>query len=426
MRWPVGLLLCALILGCGKRPGLPALNTTPHVEVAMPVKEKVIDWEAFVGRTDAVESVDIKARVGGQLIAIEFKAGDPVKGDAVENTSARVVGLLGTIATHTLPTVLPSAVSLYTAHGQGDLLFVIDPRPYTAKYDEAKAKVDAADVQYRLAKANYDRGLRIAQQPGAISQEELDQYRAKNDEAKANQASARANFDTAALNLSWTRVTAPIGGKISRPYVTVGNIVAQDQTLLTTIVSEDPIFAYFDVDDRIMLQVQEAMRAGRITLDDRKTAPVELGLPNEAGYPHKGWVDFTNNKVDPQTGTLSVRGVFPNPKPDRGPRFLTPGQFVRIRLPVAPPTESLLVAETAFGLNQGQRFLYVVDSENVVQERVVTVGALQDNGLRVVRTGLEGNERVVLTGLQMIRGKTKVEVEEVKMPRTPVVAGGAK
>jgi multidrug efflux system membrane fusion protein len=430
MRWPPLLLLCLIVLtlvGCGKRPGLPPLSGTPRVEAAPPVKDKVVDWEPFVGRTDAVDSVDVKARVGGQLVSIHFKQGDIVKGDAVENTSAKVIGLLGAAASHMLPTVLPSAASLYTAHGQGDLLFVIDPRTYLAQYDESRAKLDANEAQLRVSQSILDRGLRIAQQqPGAISQEDLDQYRANRDQAAANKAGAKAQLDLAALNLSFTRVTAPISGKISRPYVTVGNIVTQEQTLLTTIVSEDPIYAYFDVDDRIMLQVQEAMRSGRITLEDRKKAVVDLGLPNEKGWPHRGWVDFANNKVDPQTGTLSVRGVFPNPKPELGPRFLTPGQFVRIRLPISPPVESLLVAETAFSLDQGQRILYVLDSDNVVQYRRVTVGALQDNGLRVVRSGLQEHERVVLTGLQVVKPKMKVEVEEVKMPVNPVPGDEAK
>jgi multidrug efflux system membrane fusion protein len=207
---------------------------------------------------------------------------------------------------------------------------------------------------------------------------------------------------------------------ISRNYLTLGNLVTKDETLLTTIVSEDPMYAYFDVDENTMLRIQQAVRTGKIKPKKPGQLEVWMGLANQKGYPERGIVDFINNKVDPQTGTRVLRGVFANPLPKVGSRLLTPGLFVRVRVPASEPHEALLVADKAIGADQGQKFVYVVDDKNVVQYRRVTPGALQDDGLRVVE-GLEKTDRVVIGGLQQIRPKETVKVNELKtMPTNPV------
>jgi multidrug efflux system membrane fusion protein len=189
--------------------------------------------------------------------------------------------------------------------------------------------------------------------------------------------------------------------------------------LLTTVVSTDPIYAYFDMDEPTLRRIRAAVNEGRIQVPkDGSEVPVLAGLQGEEGFPHNGSFNFINNVVNPSTGTIAVRGVFPNPKPSGGVRLLTPGMFVRIRLPIGLPAESLLVIDRAVGSDQGLKFVYVVDQDNKVQYRRVTTGALQEDGLRVVESGLEQSDWVVVGGLQQVRPRMKIEVEEIEMPTT--------
>jgi RND family efflux transporter MFP subunit len=211
-------------------------------------------------------------------------------------------------------------------------------------------------------------------------------------------------------------VASPIDGRVSRYYLTLGNLVNQDQTLLTTVVSLDPIYAYFDVDESTVLRVRKAVNEGRIKRHPQGTEiPVLMGLQGEEGYPHEGTINFVNNQVDPTTGSILVRGVFPNPEPPGGVRLLAPGMFVRIRLPIGQPHPALLVIDRAISSDQGQKYVYVLDAENKAQYRRITTGALQDDGLRVV-LGLNPDDRVVVGGLQQVRPQMQIRPDEVPMP----------
>jgi len=257
-----------------------------------------------------------------------------------------------------------------------------------------------------------------AQGVAAISQQELETYQAHEDQAAAELMASKASLESAEINLKFTKVTSPIDGRISRYYLTIGNIVNADSTLLTTVVSEDPIDAYFDADEVTYLAVMRRLLVAPADALAAKTFPVYMGLADEEGFPHKGYVDFTNNVVTSSTGTITVRGVFSNPASPSGRRLLRPGMFVRIRLPISKPHPAILVSERAVSSDQGSKFLYVVDAQNTVEYRPVQTGPLQDDGLRVIEKGLKADDRVVVSGLQLVRPKMHVEVEEQPMEKT--------
>jgi multidrug efflux system membrane fusion protein len=247
----------------------------------------------------------------------------------------------------------------------------------------------------------------------AVSKEDVEQSLAQRNTSQAQLEAAQANVEQAQLNLNWTKVVAPISGLASRTLVTPGNLIVADQTLLTTIVSQDPMYAYFDVDEPTVLRVQQLIREGKYTSAAR--VPVFLGLSNEQDYPHVGYVDFVNNQVNPSTGTLQVRGTFSNPKPPLGPRVLSPGLFVRIRVAISPPYQALLVVQSAIQTDQNLKFIYVVNEQNEVERRDVTLGAQQDY-LQVIATGLKAEDRVVVHGLQHVRPGMVVNAKLVPMP----------
>ncbi len=219
------------------------------------------------------------------------------------------------------------------------------------------------------------------------------------------------------MNLEFTKVTAPIDGQVGRYFYTVGNLVNQDQTLLTRIVSLDPMFGYFDMDEPTLLQIKRAINDGKIKLpSDKSKIPVLMGLQGEDGYPHQGTVDFLNNQVNPTTGSILVRGLFPNPAPPNGTRLLVPGMFVRIRLPIGAPHQALLIIDRAIGSDQGLKYVYVLGENNTLQYRRVSTGALQDDGLRVVSDGLKAGEWVVVGALQQVHPNLQVQPQEMPMP----------
>ncbi len=384
----LGALILATLAGCRKGPPGPTPPAKPVVPVSLPVQRQVTEYVEYTGRTDAVNSVGVRARVTGYLVQSPFKEGDFVKGP----------------------------VKWFITIRPGDLLFEVDPRPYKAQLDQALSQVEVNQAQLKLAQANYDRA-KVSYDKAAGSKSDLDAAVASVEQAVALIKSAKANVQLYELNLSYTRVTAPISGQVSRYYYTIGNLVSQDSTLLTTIVSVDPMYAYCDVDERTVLRVRKAINEGKIRpRADGTELKVLMGLENEVGFPHEGYVDFVNNVVNPSTGTIALRGVFQNPLPPNGRRLISPGMFVRIRLPIGQPHPALLVVDRALGSDQGQKYAYVVDGENKVQYRKVRTGALEDDGLRVIEEGLEPTDKVVVGAIQQLRPKMEVDPEMTAMP----------
>lgn len=370
-----------LLSGC-RRSQVPLVQgQPPTVTISQPIQREVRDYEEFTGRTDAVYSVDVRARVTGYIIKVPFKEGDIVK--------------------------------------EGDVLYEIDPRPYQATLDKAKGDVVRLEGQKKLIDIQVDRYTKLVAK-GAGSQQDLDTYLGQQAENAGSLQAARAAVEFAALNLGFCTVTSPITGKVSRTYWNVGNLVNQDSTLLTTVVSTDPMYGYFDVDERTMLRIQQMAREGKIKQPRPGEIPVYIGLATEEGYPHEGIIDFVNNRVDPLTGTITVRGVFKN-----ADRYLTPGLFLRVRVPIGPPYRALLVTERALGTDQGQKYLLVVDDKNEVHYRAVKVGPLRD-GLRVIEEGITADDWVIVNGLQRVRAGVTVKADRSTMPLTPAPAPEAK
>ena len=315
---------------------------------------------------------------------------------------------------------------------KGEVLFEIDPRPYKASADQAHAQIELSKAKLQLAKANFARMREIAKTPGAVSQQEIDTTSANLEQAAAEVESADAAAESADLNLSFTDITAPIDGIIGRPLLTLGNLITQDTTLLTTIVSQDPMFAYFDVDERSMLRYQQLIREGKVhSARAGEKVPVQLGLANDNGtYPHEGELDFVNNRVDPLTGTIQVRGIFTNPKPERGgARIFTPGLFVRVRMPIGEPHKAMLIPQAAIGMDQGRNYVMVVNDQDIVESRTIELGPQEAGGMQVVEPvqtvhqddkpsdpkgeeqgeeSLTPNDQIIFGGLQKVRPGDKV------------------
>jgi len=404
------------VTGCSRATAQPTAAAPVTVTVSKPVEREVADYADFTARLAAVKSVEIRARVPGYIETVNFKEGAIVK--------------------------------------KGDVLYVLDQRPYVAEVDRAraqleqsKASLNQAIAQLTQAEAQVDKGaanltyqrkrLDRSKQlaPGKyITQEELDQYQSDTDQtgadlaaskaqvgssraavgtAKAAVQAAEAALATAELNLEYTTVVAPISGRISRTQVTEGNLVqAGDQasgTLLTTLVSIDRIYVYFDVDERTIQHVRQLQRDGKMS-NSRTDVPVSLGLATEEGFPHQGTINFVDNQVNAKTGTLRVRGVFANADDS-----LSPGFFARVRVSVGPPHQALLVTDRALDNDQGQRIVYVLDDNNEVDSRPVRIGALHD-GLRAIEDGLKPGEQVIVSGIQQVRPGVTVEPKFVDMP----------
>jgi RND family efflux transporter MFP subunit len=339
------------------------------------VERYVTDSADYTARLIAVDSVDVKAHVWGYLDKVNFKEGALVK--------------------------------------KGDVLFELDPRPYEALLNQAKAKVRQNEAQLSFDEAEYQRHLRLSQ-TGSISRSDLDKSSAARGVDVANIAADKAQVASRELDLHYTKVIAPVSGRVSRYAVTVGNLVQSgDQgggTLLTTIVSVDPMYAYFDVDEHTVQRVQRLVRDGKLPLAGEAEVPVSLGLATEEGFPHRGTINFIDNQVNAKTGTLRVRAVFANKD-----ETLTPGYFARVRVPVSPPHRAVLVTERALDTDQGQKILYVVNDKNEVVSRPVRLGATHD-GLREITEGLKAGERVIVNGLQQVRPGVTVEPNLVDMP----------
>jgi RND family efflux transporter MFP subunit len=374
MRFLV-LGLCVGLAGCAGAPSESQVPAPIPVTVSRPVERDVTDHADFTGRTAAVDSVEMRARVWGYLDKVNFKEGALVQ--------------------------------------KGDVLFEIDPLTYRAALNQAEGNL--ASMQSRLVRLDADltRARRLLG-TSALSREEYDKIAGDHGEAAASRAALKAAVERAKLDLGYTKVTAPISGRVSRYVVTVGNLVqAGDQgggTLLTTIVSVDPMYAYFDVDEHTALRVRQLVREGKADSPRDGGYSVSLGLANEDGHPHRGTIDFVDNQVNPRTGTIRLRGVFPNK--DQG---LLPGLFARVRTPIGRPHKALLVSDRALDTDQGQKVVYVVDKDNKVVSRPVRLGAVHD-GLRAIEDGLKPGERVIVKGLQQVRPGITVGPKLVDMP----------
>jgi multidrug efflux system membrane fusion protein len=374
------LLLAALsagLAGCGETYAPP--NEPIVVVVSQPLQRKVTDYADSTGQTEAIPSVEIRARVSGYLTKVAFVSGADVK--------------------------------------EGQLLFEIDPAPYKAALDRAEAAVDSAKASAARQEAEFARSQRLIG-GAAISREDFEKSSANRDEAVASVAQNRASLESAKLDYGWTKVTAPFAGQASRNLIDPGNLVEKDKTVLTTIVAMDPIYAYFDVDDLTFQRFKKLIVAGKLKSYKEAEFPVFMGLPDEEGFPHKGVIDFVNNKVNTGTGTVQVRGKFPNKD-----RAITPGLFVRTRVPAGAPRKAILVADTALGSDQGQKYLLVVNDKNQVVRRNVAVGVLTD-GLREVLQGLGPDEWVITDGLLRVRPGLTVSPTREPMPTLPGAGAG--
>ena len=372
------------LAGCAQGVSEPPKPPPPEVTTSRPVSRKVTDYFEFPGQTEAVGDVEIRARVTGYLMKVNFVDGQNVK--------------------------------------KGELLYEIDPRPYEAALDRAKGDLVRLLALADKAKADLARSERL-RPSGAVSQDEYEQHVANLAVQRASIQSAEAAIRDAELNLEFTKITSPIDGRVSRTRITEGNLVqpgAGDATLLTTVVTINPIYVYFNIDEHVLLQYQEmALKTGqelhpKILKDLR--LPVEIGLANETGFPHAGILDFADNKIDRNTGTLRTRGVFDNPK-----EYLTPGLFVRVRTPFGAPHQALLVGERAIGTDQRQKYLLTVNKEDVVEYRRVKVGRLLD-GMRVIESGLSPDDLVIVNGLQRARPGSTVQPKTVAAANNNTVA----
>ena len=285
---------------------------------------------------------------------------------------------------------------------KGELLFEIDPRPYQAALAKAEAQLRLGEAQLKSAEAVYNRNVKAAAAK-AVSQEEVDESLAQREAAAAQLNASQAAVEQAKLTLEYTRVTAPLNGQIGRRLLDPGNLVKEDETTLATIVSLDPMAATFDMDEATLLRLRRAVNDGKIKSPQDGSNSVFMALQGEDGYPHQGTIDFVNNQVDPSTGSITVRGVFPNPRPAGGVPLLSPGMFVRIRLPIGSPYKALLVIDRALGSDQGLKYVYVLDADNKAQYRRVTTGPLQEDGLRVISDGLKPDDRIIVGGIGRVR-----------------------
>jgi len=346
------MLLIMLMAGCDARGEADTANVPPppEVDVAQVLVEPITLRETFTGRVASPQTVQLRARVSGYIDEVAFEEGALVEA--------------------------------------GDLLFRIDPRPYEARVQAAKAALAQAQSQRRLTEVEAGRSRQLIQKH-MISQEQHDQRQAAALNARAQQAEAEAALTSAELDLQYTRVTAPVAGRTGRAMVTKGNLASADQTLLTTLVSVDPLYVYFDSNEAEAPNAQALMHQS-------KTTTLRIGLTGETGFPHQGRLDFVDNQINAGTGTLRYRAVLPNPD-----GIFRPGQFARVEMPVAHLTEAMLVNRKAVLANQARRFVYVVSDDNAVTPRQVQIGR-EVGDLVVVRDGLKAGERVIVNGTQKV------------------------
>jgi RND family efflux transporter MFP subunit len=366
--------LLLLMAACTQQQPTAAPPPPPKVTVSQPVNREVVEWEEYTGRLEAVESVEVRARVNGYLQSIHFKNGVTVK--------------------------------------QGDLLFIIDPRPYQAELERAKAELALANARLERTSKDLARAQMLVRSR-AVSEEEVDTRVSDQRQAQETVQAARATVNAMQLNVEFTQVRAPISGRISRNLVSVGNLInggTTQSTVLTTIVSLDPIYCYFEADERSFLRGIRQSRNGDRANGRTSKQPVYVALADEEGFPHQGSIDFVDNRLDQNTGTITVRAVLPN-----ADLLLTPGLFARVRVPAGDKYKALMLPPEAVGSDLSQQFVFVVDAQNLAQYRKVTPGPIID-GLRVIRDGLQPDDWVIVKGVQ--RAKTGAKVDPIKQDST--------
>jgi multidrug efflux system membrane fusion protein len=370
----LGLSFAFMLSACSDKPQQQAAAPAPPVTVAQPTKRMVTDWDEFTGRFEAVEEVQVRARVGGFVTSVEFRDGAIVHA--------------------------------------GDLLYVIDPRPFEAVAEQADGQLSDARAKVELAKRELDRGLSLVQ-TSAVSEQVVDQRRQALQAAHAAEMQAEGALKAAQLNIEFTHVIAPITGRVSRHLVSVGNLVQGSEgssTQLTSIVSLDPIHIYFDVDETTYQRNNRLWFEGKRPSSRDTANPVEVTLTGETKPSHEGKMDFLDNRLDVSTGTLRSRAVIPNKD-----LSILPGQFGRIRLIGSAPYEALLLPDTAIATDQSRKIVFVVKDDNSVEAKPVVLGPL-DEGLRVIREGLKADDKVIIDGLQRARVGAKVTPQAAKAP----------
>jgi RND family efflux transporter MFP subunit len=432
----ITLLLLTAGSGCNKKAPATTEEAVAVVPVSHPERRTdVIDYAYFTGQTNSTQPTNIIARVTGYVVKTPFKEGAEVK--------------------------------------KGDLLYVIDPRPYDAQYEQAKSQKQLNDAQLALAEKTLARFEALKKSsPGSVSEQELDQYKASVDEAKARLNAQIRSLDLYTMNKDFTHVASPVDGQAGRYMATIGNLVNQDQTLLTTVQTLDPMFVDFYMDEASRLTIIKKIREGKITLPAGGSLHVQMGLQNETDYPFDATLTFMNNQINPTTGSILMRAVFDNPKlPEAGKaaggrtapnaepaknapaaatvtpagkagaasppkvsgevdpaaafikmstvrfdRQFAPGMFVRVRLPMGEPHPALLVIDRIIQSELGKKFVLVVDTDGVVRQREITTGVLWENGLRVVETGLKDDDWIVTGAIQQVKRGMHVTKEPRPMP----------
>jgi RND family efflux transporter MFP subunit len=370
----IGTWAAFTVGGCGNSGrGAQSAPPPPQVSVAKVLERRVKDWDEFTGRLQAVETVEIRPRVSGYIDKVAFTEGGQVK--------------------------------------RGDLLFVIDPRPYQADTDRAAADLKRYKTSLDLARIELARVQRL-KDSGAVSEEELDERRSTVAQAEANSAGAAAALEAATLNLNFTRVTSPITGRVSRAEVTRGNLVtggSNGGTLLTSVVSTDPMYLYFEGDEQAYLRYGQMARSGERPSSRDVATPVQVGLANEEGFPHTGKVDFVDNQLNPQTGTIRARAVL-----DNKDGLYTPGMFARVQLLGSSEYAAILIDDRAVNTDQNQKYVLLLEANNQVAYRRIKLGRVVD-GLRIVREGLQAGDVIVVNGAQRAHPGITVTPQTVTM-----------
>ena len=376
-RWLVILLVSGSVghVGCEQARTATVPRERTEVVIGSPTVREVTDYEEFTGHTDAILSVQIRARVTGYLEKKDFEDGQEVH--------------------------------------EGDILYEIDDRPYRATLERAEATVAQGEAHRARLEADYRRAANLFER-AAIGKQEFDLISSNFAEAEAELGASKAQLDIARLNMSFTKVRAPMAGQLSRTLVDPGNLIRQDDTILNDIVSADKLYVYFDLNEQAMQRVSSLIDQGRVESGPSKEVPVLVGLSDDEEFPYKGVVNFSENKLDAATGTLRVRGIIDNPRP----WVLSPGLFVRVRLPIGAPHPALLVRDEAISSDQGRSFVYVVDQDDAVVYRPVELGPTFQ-GLREIKNGLKADERIVVDGDGVRRIRPGVKVAPRLVPAKP-------
>jgi RND family efflux transporter MFP subunit len=373
----------AILLAAGCKRDAKELQTPPPaaVTVATVNEKELVEWSEFTGRAEPVEAVEVRPRVSGYIQEVRFQSGQMVK--------------------------------------KGDVLFVIDPRWHQAEFDRRKAEAERARLQVETARKEAGRTAQLLANK-AVSAEEADARLSKFDEAKAALLAAEATRDSVKLDLDYTQVRAPIDGRVSRAMLTQGNYVsgvAGNTSLLTTIVSVDPVYVYTDVDEETLLKFNSLAQSKKLETNQDGKTPVELQLADEQGFPHQGHIESFDNHLDPNTGSILLRAIFPN-KDGR----IVPGLFARIRVPLSERHAAILIPEKAIGTDQAQKYVLTLTPTNTVAYQSVKLGPAI-NGKRIVRSGLEAGQKIVVNGLQRVGPGMPVTPElEVEPKEVPKVA----